>query len=144
MAEQTILILCTLLIALLSALTKTTKQQGNLWTRITVWGWILTAAAFISAGATWYKVEKTEKAKDVQSLIVLRELELAVYELLKPYAANTDVPEIHQRFTLVPSLLDAGVFEGICDVNINSNIGRIFVARDVNSHTLNYSLMKRI
>ncbi len=116
------LIIVSFLIAIISAISKTTLENKKCPKNITLSGWILVslsiAVLFLSCN-TFISKTKSDKSLELSSLL---EIEKAIDNSLEPFYLVTDDLYPENRFMLVHDFEPFETFENLCDVDIHEMV----------------------
>ena len=126
MNAGTALILIPAVAALIACISETRKKGQRFPLNVTLVGWTLITLAGVSAALNFWVTREKAMANAIRENLGLRQLETAIYLLMSPHVAISDPPESTDRFRVVGRYGEAGVFKGLCDIDISKEVGRTF------------------
>src|SRR5260370_489426 len=126
MNAGTILILIPFIAAVAACVAETRKKDQTFPRNLTAVGWFLILLAGTSAALNYSINRDRAFGNAIRESLGLRQVETAIYLLMSPQVAISDPPELKDRFRVVENYAKAGVFTGLCEVDLSAHVGSKF------------------
>jgi hypothetical protein len=128
MSIGTGLILVSFLITFLAGMFETKAKERPFPRNVTLMGWTLIGLAAVVGGLNYWQSRERATAAAIRENLGLRQLELSIYQLMTPYVALSDPPEMKDRFNVVEPYGKAGVFDALCKIDIAEEVRSASIA----------------
>ncbi len=109
------------LIAIVGVAGKSTRDGVKGISSVTPFGWILAALAALSLAFTVQTLRDARYVRETSRCLAVQELVEADNRILEPYVQRLPSYWTKDRFTLAASLLDDGIPDEICSIDINAD-----------------------